>query len=105
MKVLLTAADTDLGKVFIDELSGISEIRPIGISESASVQGYESVDLLNREAVEKSLKGVSHVVHLLPYVAPYFAGELIEHITKGAQLSKEVSVSRYSKKHLHNCRT
>ncbi len=36
-------------------------------------------------------------------LAPYFAGELIEHITKGTQLNKEVSVSRYSKKHLHKC--
>ena len=35
--------------------------------------------------------------------APHFAGELIEHITKGAQLNEEVSVSRYSKKHLHKC--
>ena len=36
-------------------------------------------------------------------LAPYFAGELIDHITKGTQLNKEVSVSRYSKKHLHKC--
>ena len=36
-------------------------------------------------------------------LAPYFASELIEHITKGTQLNKEVSVSRYSKKHLHKC--
>jgi nucleoside-diphosphate-sugar epimerase len=69
MKILLTAADTDLGKVLINGLSGISEIRPIGISECISVQGYESVDLLSREAVEKSLKGISHIIHLLPYVA------------------------------------
>jgi len=69
MKVLITAADTDLGKVFTDGLSDISEIRPIGISESMSVQGYESVDSLSREAVEKSLKGISHIIHLLPYVA------------------------------------
>jgi glycine oxidase len=36
-------------------------------------------------------------------LAPHFAGELIEHITKGVQLNKEVRVSRYSKKHLHKC--
>jgi len=34
-------------------------------------------------------------------LAPHFAGELIEHITKGVQLNEEVSVSRYSKKHLN----
>ena len=36
-------------------------------------------------------------------LAPHFAGELIEHITKGVQLNEEVRVSRYSKKHLHKC--
>ena len=36
-------------------------------------------------------------------LAPYFARELIQYITKGAQLNSEVSVSRYSKKHLHKC--
>ena len=34
-------------------------------------------------------------------LAPHFAGELIEYITKGVQLNKEVSVTRFSKKHLH----
>ena len=36
-------------------------------------------------------------------LAPHFAGELIEHITKGVQLNEEVSVSRFSKKHLYKC--
>ncbi len=36
-------------------------------------------------------------------LAPYFARELIQYITKGAQLNSEVSVSRYSKKHLYKC--
>jgi glycine/D-amino acid oxidase-like deaminating enzyme len=36
-------------------------------------------------------------------LAPYFSGELIDHITKGVKLNSEVSVSRYSKKHLHKC--
>ena len=36
-------------------------------------------------------------------LAPHFAGELIEYITKGVQLNEEVRVSRYSKKHLHKC--
>lgn len=36
-------------------------------------------------------------------LAPHFAEELVEHITKGLQLNEEVSVSRFSKKHLHKC--
>ena len=36
-------------------------------------------------------------------LAPHFAEELVEHITKGVQLNSEVRVSRYSKKHLHKC--
>ena len=36
-------------------------------------------------------------------LAPHFAGELTKHITKGIELNSEVSVSRYSKKHLHKC--
>ncbi len=69
MNILLTAADSDLGEIINDGLSDISELRPIGMSESASLEGYECVDLLSREAVDGSLRGVSHIVHLLPYVA------------------------------------
>jgi len=36
-------------------------------------------------------------------LAPYFADELIQHITNGVELNNEVRVSRYSKKHLHKC--
>jgi len=69
MNVLLTAADSAFGEKLNDGLSGVSKIRPVGMSESASIQGYECVDLLNREAVDGSLAGISHIVHVLPYVA------------------------------------
>jgi len=36
-------------------------------------------------------------------LAPHFANELIQNITKGVELNDEVKVSRYSKKHLHKC--
>ena len=36
-------------------------------------------------------------------LAPHFAEELVQYITKGVQLNSEVRVSRYSKKHLYKC--
>ena len=69
MKVLLTAADSDLGEIINNGLCDISTIRPVGMSESSTIQGYECVNLLSSEGVNRSLLGISHIIHVLPYVA------------------------------------
>jgi len=69
MKILVTAADSELGTLLCQQLEREHDVVPIGRSETANVNSYQCLDLTNPEDVAKVLEGVETVVHAVPYTS------------------------------------
>ena len=67
MRILITGADTDLGKELCGGLDELGELLPVGWSGGASVAGYARIDLGDPKAVGACLQGVDAIVHAQPY--------------------------------------